>query len=84
MELESQLEQERVNLGELRKKHYDMGGDHQGEEERGEDGDGADSFPPPPPPTLLPEFPYSQAQSSLSTSTTQGLGNNSFLPPPPS
>ncbi|XP_062340443.1 huntingtin-interacting protein 1-related protein-like isoform X3 [Osmerus eperlanus] len=49
LELENQLEQERVRLGELRKKHYDLEGPAT---PPGEEGD-ADSFPPPPPPTLL-------------------------------
>ncbi|XP_067114318.1 huntingtin-interacting protein 1-related protein-like isoform X2 [Osmerus mordax] len=49
LELENQLEQERVRLGELRKKHYDLEGPGT---TPGEEGD-ADSFPPPPPPTLL-------------------------------
>ncbi|KAJ3604835.1 hypothetical protein NHX12_026887 [Muraenolepis orangiensis] len=91
LELENQLEQERVRLGELRKKHYQMG--ERGAADRGgesvEDGDGADSFPPPPPPTLLPEVPYAPAQPYLSTatatasSTTQGSTNSSnpFLQP---
>uniref|UniRef100_A0A669EYN3 Huntingtin-interacting protein 1-related protein n=1 Tax=Oreochromis niloticus TaxID=8128 RepID=A0A669EYN3_ORENI len=46
LQLESQLEQERVRLGELRKRHYELGVSEDG-------GDGIDSFPPPPPPTLL-------------------------------
>uniref|UniRef100_A0A8C7MEL1 Huntingtin interacting protein 1 related n=1 Tax=Oncorhynchus kisutch TaxID=8019 RepID=A0A8C7MEL1_ONCKI len=59
LELENQLEQERVRLGELRKRHYQLSGTgttHGGEVEvEGGDGDdGGDSFPPPPPPTLLP------------------------------
>uniref|UniRef100_A0A669D2N1 Huntingtin-interacting protein 1-related protein n=1 Tax=Oreochromis niloticus TaxID=8128 RepID=A0A669D2N1_ORENI len=45
LQLESQLEQERVRLGELRKRHYELGVSEDG-------GDGIDSFPPPPPPTL--------------------------------
>uniref|UniRef100_A0A665U8X8 Huntingtin interacting protein 1 related n=1 Tax=Echeneis naucrates TaxID=173247 RepID=A0A665U8X8_ECHNA len=48
LQLESQLEQERVRLGELRKKHYDLGISASDAEED------PDSFPPPPPPTLLP------------------------------
>uniref|UniRef100_A0A665U8I9 Huntingtin interacting protein 1 related n=1 Tax=Echeneis naucrates TaxID=173247 RepID=A0A665U8I9_ECHNA len=47
LQLESQLEQERVRLGELRKKHYDLGISASDAEED------PDSFPPPPPPTLL-------------------------------
>uniref|UniRef100_A0A3B4F6W4 Huntingtin-interacting protein 1-related protein-like n=1 Tax=Pundamilia nyererei TaxID=303518 RepID=A0A3B4F6W4_9CICH len=45
LQLESQLEQERVRLGELRKRHYELG-------VSGDEGDGVDSFPPPPPPAL--------------------------------
>uniref|UniRef100_A0A7N5ZVC5 I/LWEQ domain-containing protein n=1 Tax=Anabas testudineus TaxID=64144 RepID=A0A7N5ZVC5_ANATE len=52
LQLESQLEQERVRLGELRKRHYDLGAS----ETVNEATDGADSFPPPPPPTLV--FPF--------------------------
>ncbi|XP_033951961.1 huntingtin-interacting protein 1-related protein-like [Pseudochaenichthys georgianus] len=47
LQLESQLEQERVRLGELRKRHYEL---HSSVDEADED---PDSFPPPPPPTLL-------------------------------
>uniref|UniRef100_A0A8K9XGF1 I/LWEQ domain-containing protein n=1 Tax=Oncorhynchus mykiss TaxID=8022 RepID=A0A8K9XGF1_ONCMY len=61
LELENQLEQERVRLGELRKKHYQLsetgttdGGEVEVEVEGGDGDDGGDSFPPPPPPTLLP------------------------------
>uniref|UniRef100_A0A3Q4HMY9 Huntingtin interacting protein 1 related n=1 Tax=Neolamprologus brichardi TaxID=32507 RepID=A0A3Q4HMY9_NEOBR len=46
LQLESQLEQERVRLGELRKRHYKLG-------VSGDEGDGVDSFPPPPPPPTL-------------------------------
>ncbi|KAG7280129.1 hypothetical protein CRUP_003756 [Coryphaenoides rupestris] len=91
LELESQLEQERVRLGELRKKHYDIGGvaQCQGAQEAG---DGEESFPPPPPPNLLPEASYSQTQpypsttttsnTSSSTTSTQGFNSsNPFLQP---
>ncbi|XP_047424954.1 huntingtin-interacting protein 1-related protein-like isoform X2 [Mugil cephalus] len=51
LQLENQLEQERVRLGELRKKHYELG-------PPGTDGpDDSDMFPPPPPPTLLDSTP---------------------------
>ncbi|XP_047228532.1 huntingtin-interacting protein 1-related protein-like [Girardinichthys multiradiatus] len=66
LQLESQLEQERVRLGELRKRHYDLGGP--GSPDAKNDND--DSFPPPPPPTLLdstpqPEpFPHTQPFTS--------------------
>uniref|UniRef100_A0A3P9PWV1 Huntingtin interacting protein 1 related n=1 Tax=Poecilia reticulata TaxID=8081 RepID=A0A3P9PWV1_POERE len=43
LQLENQLDQERVRLGELRKRHYELGGPGSPDD---------DSFPPPPPPTL--------------------------------
>ncbi|KAJ0012883.1 hypothetical protein NQD34_017217 [Periophthalmus magnuspinnatus] len=52
LQLENQLEQERVRLGELRKRHYDLGGADAEENE--------ESFPPPPPPTLLDSTATSQ------------------------
>uniref|UniRef100_A0A3B5AXR8 Huntingtin-interacting protein 1-related protein-like n=1 Tax=Stegastes partitus TaxID=144197 RepID=A0A3B5AXR8_9TELE len=59
LQLESQLEQERVRLGELRKRHYDLGSSG-----TSADGDGGDdSFPPPPPPTLLDSTPVPQSFS---------------------
>ncbi|XP_077352659.1 huntingtin-interacting protein 1-related protein [Festucalex cinctus] len=48
LQLESQLDQERIRLGELRKRHYDLGALQDGDAL-----DGDESFPPPPPPTLL-------------------------------
>ncbi|XP_055009309.1 huntingtin-interacting protein 1-related protein-like [Boleophthalmus pectinirostris] len=67
LQLENQLERERVRLGELRKRHYDLGGADTEEEE---------SFPPPPPPTLLDSS--AAPQPNLSTqSTTQ---TNLFTP----
>ncbi|KAF3701694.1 Huntingtin-interacting protein 1-related protein [Channa argus] len=48
LQLESHLEQERVRLGELRKKHYELG-----ISDTTEALDASDSFPPPPSPTLL-------------------------------
>uniref|UniRef100_A0AAQ5XRK6 I/LWEQ domain-containing protein n=1 Tax=Amphiprion ocellaris TaxID=80972 RepID=A0AAQ5XRK6_AMPOC len=53
LQLESQLEQERVRLGELRKRHYDLGTSGT----MADGGDRDDSFPPPPPPTLLDSTP---------------------------
>uniref|UniRef100_A0A3P9PWE6 Huntingtin interacting protein 1 related n=1 Tax=Poecilia reticulata TaxID=8081 RepID=A0A3P9PWE6_POERE len=44
LQLENQLDQERVRLGELRKRHYELGGPGSPDD---------DSFPPPPPPTLI-------------------------------
>uniref|UniRef100_A0A671UNL4 Huntingtin interacting protein 1 related n=1 Tax=Sparus aurata TaxID=8175 RepID=A0A671UNL4_SPAAU len=52
LQLESQLEQERVRLGELRKRHYEIGISGNDDED-----DGTESFPPPPPPTLLESTP---------------------------
>uniref|UniRef100_A0A673CNF4 Huntingtin interacting protein 1 related n=1 Tax=Sphaeramia orbicularis TaxID=375764 RepID=A0A673CNF4_9TELE len=46
LQLESQLDQERVRLGELRKRHYELGSSGASAE------DEAESFPPPPPPTF--------------------------------
>ncbi|XP_032395036.1 huntingtin-interacting protein 1-related protein [Etheostoma spectabile] len=80
LQLESQLEQERVRLGELRKRHYklDASGDEGADAE-----DGADGFPPPPPPTLLdgtPEPPsFSQTPPYLNTQSY--AANNPFAPP---
>lgn len=80
LQLENQLEQERVRLGELRKRHYELGGPETASE--GAE-DGPDSFPPPPPPTLLPDSsagsqPFSSTQPYLNTqSVTQP--SNPFL-----
>ncbi|GAA6223596.1 huntingtin-interacting protein 1-related protein-like [Lates japonicus] len=64
LQLESQLEQERVRLGELRKRHYDLG-------VSGTGANAADDLPPPPPPTLLDSTPvppsFSQTQPYLNT-----------------
>ncbi|KAM9734331.1 huntingtin-interacting protein 1-related protein-like [Menidia menidia] len=78
LQLESQLEQERVRLGELRKRHYDIRGPENGPEPD----DGAESFPPPPPPTLLDSTPippsFSQTQPYVHT---QSLAQtNPFAP----
>uniref|UniRef100_A0A8C7WTT0 I/LWEQ domain-containing protein n=1 Tax=Oryzias sinensis TaxID=183150 RepID=A0A8C7WTT0_9TELE len=53
LQLENQLEQERVRLGELRKRHYDLGASGPASNLKEEE----DSFPPPPPPTLLDSTP---------------------------
>uniref|UniRef100_A0A3Q2WQ38 Rab interacting lysosomal protein like 1 n=1 Tax=Haplochromis burtoni TaxID=8153 RepID=A0A3Q2WQ38_HAPBU len=58
LQLESQLEQERVRLGELRKRHYELG-------VSGDEGDGVDSFPPPPPPALLDSTAVPQSFKGL-------------------
>ncbi|XP_053728552.1 huntingtin-interacting protein 1-related protein-like isoform X1 [Synchiropus splendidus] len=72
LQLESQLEQERIRLGELRKRHYDLVPD------LSED---ADSFPPPPPPTLLDPMTvpqsFSQTQPYL---VTGGITQTSLFP----
>uniref|UniRef100_A0A673CHC7 Huntingtin interacting protein 1 related n=1 Tax=Sphaeramia orbicularis TaxID=375764 RepID=A0A673CHC7_9TELE len=64
LQLESQLDQERVRLGELRKRHYELGSSGASAE------DEAESFPPPPPPTLLNTpvpSSFSQTQPYLNT-----------------
>lgn len=71
LQLENQLEQERVRLGELRKRHYELGSTSNDNSE----GD-ADNFPPPPPPTLLDSTPGPQ-----SFSQTQPYLNTQSLPP---
>ncbi|XP_014854941.1 PREDICTED: huntingtin-interacting protein 1-related protein-like isoform X1 [Poecilia mexicana] len=62
LQLENQLDQERVRLGELRKRHYELGGPGSPDD---------DSFPPPPPPTLLdptsPSSSFSHTQPFTST-----------------
>ncbi|XP_054908572.1 huntingtin-interacting protein 1-related protein-like isoform X2 [Poeciliopsis prolifica] len=67
LQLENQLEQERVRLGELRKRHYELGGPGSPDAKNDDD----DSFPPPPPPTLLdsasPPPSFSHAQPFTST-----------------
>uniref|UniRef100_A0AAQ5ZRQ1 I/LWEQ domain-containing protein n=1 Tax=Amphiprion ocellaris TaxID=80972 RepID=A0AAQ5ZRQ1_AMPOC len=78
LQLESQLEQERVRLGELRKRHYDLGTSGT----MADGGDRDDSFPPPPPPTLLDSTPvlqsFSQAQPYINTQTF--ASSNPFAP----
>lgn len=69
LQLETQLEQERVRLGELRKRHYVLGGPGANSGE-----DDPDSFPPPPPPTLLDSTPEPQSfPLSQPYLRTQGL-----------
>ncbi|KAM9735600.1 huntingtin-interacting protein 1-related protein-like [Menidia menidia] len=69
LQLESQLEQERVRLGELRKRHYDIRGPENGPEPD----DGAESFPPtlldstPIPPSFSQTQPYVHTQSLAPT-----------------
>ncbi|XP_067430528.1 huntingtin-interacting protein 1-related protein-like [Thunnus thynnus] len=69
LQLESQLEQERVRLGELRKKHYDLSASGNADDASDE----ADSFPPPPPPTLLDPAPlppsFQHTQPYVNTQT---------------
>lgn len=82
LQLETQLEQERVRLGELRKRHYVLGGP-------GADGgeDDPESFPPPPPPTLLDSTPepqwFPQAQPYLNTQSLPPVGPFSPAPAQP-
>lgn len=75
LQLENQLEQERVHLGELRKRHYELGGPE-------ESLDAADSFPPPPPPTLLDSSGGSQAfpnaQPYLNTQSSSQINSISL------
>ncbi|CAL9682359.1 unnamed protein product [Knipowitschia caucasica] len=58
LQLENELEQERVRLGELRKRHYNLG---VSSEEEG--------FPPPPPPTLLDPAPQPHLNTASSAPT---------------
>uniref|UniRef100_A0A3B3CK81 Huntingtin interacting protein 1 related n=1 Tax=Oryzias melastigma TaxID=30732 RepID=A0A3B3CK81_ORYME len=71
LQLENQLEQERIRLGELRKRHYDLGPSGPASNLKEEE----DNFPPPPPPTLLDSTPlppsFSQTQPYLNTQTPQ-------------
>uniref|UniRef100_A0A8C4GR56 Huntingtin-interacting protein 1-related protein n=1 Tax=Dicentrarchus labrax TaxID=13489 RepID=A0A8C4GR56_DICLA len=76
LQLENQLEQERVRLGELRKRHYDLGSGTTDDAAAAEGG--ADSFPPPPPPTLLDSTPVPQSQPYLNTQTF--ANTNPFAP----
>lgn len=66
LQLENQLEQERVLLGELRKRHYDLSVNETENKE--------ESFPPPPPPTLLDSAtlsqPHTQTQPYLNTKSS--------------
>lgn len=71
LQLENQLEQERVRLGELRKRHYDLGGTGTGENTGGEE-----SFPPPPPPTFLDSATVPQPHAS----SQPHLNTNPFAP----
>ncbi|KAL2100474.1 hypothetical protein ACEWY4_004868 [Coilia grayii] len=75
LELESRLAKERVRLGELRKKHYDLSGSTT--EPLPTVTDDFD-FPPPPPPTLFLPEPYSNSNPFMAPPTT-----NPFTPEPP-
>ncbi|XP_028273875.1 huntingtin-interacting protein 1-related protein isoform X4 [Parambassis ranga] len=79
LQLESQLEQERVRLGELRKKHYELGVSGA---TAGEDQD--DTFPAPPPPTLLDStsVPQSFSQMQPYVNTQSFSQTNPFAPTP--
>ncbi|KAM6975925.1 huntingtin-interacting protein 1-related protein [Tautogolabrus adspersus] len=76
LQLENQLEQERVRLGELRKRHYEL---NSPETSVADSEDGSDSFPPPPPPTLLDSTPVPQSFSQ----TQPHLNTQSFAPTNP-
>ncbi|KAM3599860.1 uncharacterized protein V6R79_012979 [Siganus canaliculatus] len=75
LQLESQLEQERVRLGELRKRHYELGIPGT------DDADGDDSFPPPPPPTLLDSTPAPAPAPAPAFSLPQSYAPTSYTPP---
>ncbi|XP_030006080.1 huntingtin-interacting protein 1-related protein [Sphaeramia orbicularis] len=75
LQLESQLDQERVRLGELRKRHYELGSSGASAE------DEAESFPPPPPPTLLnTPVPSSFSQTQPYLNTQSSTHTNPFAP----
>lgn len=80
--LETQLEQERVRLGELRKRHYVLGGPGANGGE-----DDSESFPPPPPPTLLDSTLLNQSlpnsQPYLNTQSLPPVGAFSSAPTQP-
>ncbi|KAM9307269.1 huntingtin-interacting protein 1-related protein [Pholidichthys leucotaenia] len=76
LQLENQLEQERVRLGELRKRHYELGisgaaadGNHS-----------ADGFPPPPP-SLLDSTAVPPSLSQTQPYSTQSFPQNSPFAP---
>ncbi|XP_056146805.1 huntingtin-interacting protein 1-related protein-like [Lampris incognitus] len=78
LELENHLEQQRIRLGELRKRHYEFEGAETSVKEEEE----ADCFPPPPPPTLLESTQEPQAFSQTKPYlNTQSFTTNPFLPP---
>ncbi|XP_077944878.1 huntingtin-interacting protein 1-related protein isoform X2 [Gasterosteus aculeatus] len=79
LQLENQLEQERVRLGELRKRHYDLDASGDGDT-AGEDGD--DDFPPPPPPTLLDPASEPPSFSRPHLNTQRVASTNPFAPAP--
>nr|XP_020444081.1 putative uncharacterized protein DDB_G0290521 isoform X2 [Monopterus albus] len=78
LQLETQLEQERVHLGELRKRHYELGVSGADSEATDED----DSFPPPPPPVLLDStpVPLSFSQMEPYQNTPSFAQTNPFAP----
>ncbi|XP_041916367.1 huntingtin-interacting protein 1-related protein-like isoform X1 [Alosa sapidissima] len=85
LELESQLSKERVRLGELRKKHYDIASSPT---EAGPTMPNMDDFadlPPPPPPTLFVPDAYSNSSPfpPAPTVVRESYGNSSAFPPAP-
>ncbi|XP_031434138.1 huntingtin-interacting protein 1-related protein isoform X2 [Clupea harengus] len=76
LELESRLARERVHLGELRKKHYDLAGTP-ADPLPTDVGDFSD-FPPPPPPTLFIPESYSN-----SNPFSPHPSSNPFITEPP-
>ncbi|XP_034457358.1 huntingtin-interacting protein 1-related protein-like isoform X4 [Hippoglossus hippoglossus] len=78
LQLESELEQERVRLGELRKRHYVLSPSGSIDEEQ----EASDHFPPPPPPTLLdsPPVPSSFSQTQPYLNTQSFAQSNPFAP----
>ncbi|XP_061656753.1 huntingtin-interacting protein 1-related protein-like isoform X2 [Syngnathoides biaculeatus] len=77
LQLESQLDQERVRLGELRKRHYDLGAIQDG---GGDILDGDESFPPPPPPTLLDASSFPPPPPPEPASVPTFASTNPFAP----
>ncbi|XP_077593951.1 huntingtin-interacting protein 1-related protein [Stigmatopora nigra] len=79
LQLENQLDQERVRLGELRKRHYDLGTSEDGV---GNIPDGDDSFPPPPPPTLLDASSFPPPPPPEPVTLPSFASTNPFAPTP--
>ncbi|XP_068191804.1 huntingtin-interacting protein 1-related protein-like [Antennarius striatus] len=81
LQLENQLEQERIRLGELRKRHYEL--DVSGTIAN-DAVDGTDNFPPPPPPVLFDSTPVPQTSTPTQPYlSTQSFSKTSAYTPPP-